>query len=295
MDPITTGLIFAGGSSLLGGIGSWLNGRDNRKAQSKANQLNYEAQKDFYQNSVRWRVHDSRLAGVNPIYGLGADSASFSPSFQPVGNTGVGDALNSVSQAGLAMSQLIAQSQMMRAQTKMYEAEAELKQVQAQKEAATPISFPGEGVRPTLDPTQSSAPTAGANVNAKSNSKDVDSKKVVQQEDYGSFWIPDTNKSWYADSAGVTYDGRKILHVYLTSATAKQGMSEQKNGFFDVVGEGIKRSAGWSDVPHIFAAPDGKYYEIDLGYSYNRPYFVAIETDKRHYSPMKFEFRKKDK
>lgn len=287
MDPITGSLLFAGGSALLGGIGSLFNGSQNRKAQQSANTQNYNAQKEFYQNSVRWRVGDSRAAGVNPIYGLGADSASFSPSFQPVGPSGFGDALNSVSQAGLTISQIMSQSQMMRAQTRMYEAEAQLKEVQAQKEASTPISLPGEGVKPTLDPT------VGSNV--VSPSSKVDSKKIVPQEDYGSFWIPDTNKSWYADSAGVTHDGKKVLHVYLTSSTAKQGMSEQKNGFFDVLGEGIKRSAGWSDVPHIFAAPDGKYYEIDLGYSYNRPYFVAIETDKRHYEPMKFEFRKKDK
>ena len=288
MDPLTASLIFAGGSSLIGGIGNWFSGRENRKSQQNANAANYAAQKEFYQNSVGWRVADSKRSGVNPIYGLGADSASFSPSFQAVGGSGVGDALNSVGQSGLAMSQIIAQSQMVRAQTKMYEAEAQLKQVQAQKEAATPISLPGEGVKPTLDPTVSSASPTPVK-------KDVDSKKIVPQEDYGSFWIPNTNKSWYADSAGVTHDGKKVLHVYLTSATAKQGMSEQKNGFFDVLGEGIKRTAGWSDIPHVFAAPDGKYYEIDLGYSYNRPYFVAIETDKVNYEPMKFEFRKKDK
>ncbi len=79
--------------------------KQNRKAQQRANTQNYNAQKEFYQNSVRWRVADSLAAGVNPLYGLGADSAAFSPSFQAVGASGAGDALNSVSQAGLAMSQ----------------------------------------------------------------------------------------------------------------------------------------------------------------------------------------------
>lgn len=141
MDPITGSLIFAGGSALLGGIGNWLNGKANRKAQQSANTQNYNAQKDFYQNSVRWRVADSRAAGVNPIYGLGADSASFSPSFQAVANTGAGDALNSVSQAGLAMSQIMAQSDMMRAQTKMYDAEARYKDAQI-KALETPKATP---------------------------------------------------------------------------------------------------------------------------------------------------------
>lgn len=141
MDPLTGSLLFASGSSLLSGLGSWLNGRENRKAQQRANTQNYNAQKEFYQNSVRWRVADSLAAGVNPLYGLGADSASFSPSFQSAADTGTGDALNSVSQAGLAMSQIIAQSDMMRAQTKMYDAEARYKDAQI-KALETPKAAP---------------------------------------------------------------------------------------------------------------------------------------------------------
>lgn len=146
MDPIVGSLLFAGGSSLLGGLGNWINGNQNRKAQSQANSLNYAAQKEFYQNSVNWRVADSKRAGVNPIYGLGADSASFSPSFQAVGNNGVGDALSSVSQAGLAMSQILAQSAMMKAQTRMYNAEAALKEKQTSELGKQPVSN-------TLDPS----------------------------------------------------------------------------------------------------------------------------------------------
>ncbi len=145
MDPLTGSLLFAGGSALLGGIGSWFNAKENRKAQSNANKSNYQAQKEFYQNSVGWRVADSKRAGVNPIYGLGADSASFSPSFQSVGNSGIGDALNSVSQAGLAMSQIVAQRDMMEAQTKMYDAEARYKDAQIktlEKSKESPNSAP---------------------------------------------------------------------------------------------------------------------------------------------------------
>lgn len=145
MDPLTGSLLFAGGSALLGGLGNWLNGKSNRKAQQSANTQNYNAQKEFYQNSVRWRVADSIAAGVNPLYGLGADSAAFSPSFQAAANTGTGDALSSVSQAGLAMSQIIAQSDMMKAQTKMYDAEARYKDAQIkalEQPKATPKAVP---------------------------------------------------------------------------------------------------------------------------------------------------------
>ena len=153
MDPITGSLIFAGGSAILGGLGSFFGGKENRKAQQRANTYNYNAQKEFYQNSVGWRVADSKRSGVNPIYGLGADSASFSPSFQSVGGSGVGDALNSVSQTGIALSQLYAQSQMIKAQTRMYNAEAALKEKQA-----TNVGSAAN----VLDPTAPSAPAAAA-------------------------------------------------------------------------------------------------------------------------------------
>lgn len=187
MDPITGSLIFAGGSSILGGIGNWLNGKENRKAQQRANTQNYNAQKEFYQNSVRWRVADSRAAGVNPLYGLGADSASFSPSFQAVANTGAGDALNSVSQAGLAMSQIMAQSQMMRAQTRMYNAEAALKEKQTIELGSTSSNSN------VLDPTKSD-PSASVSPSTPKNKK-----KVLPQNDYGVGFVPGSNKTMVYD------------------------------------------------------------------------------------------------
>ena len=50
--------------------------------QQLVNKQNYEAQKEFYQNSIQWRKQDALNAGINPIYALGASSANFSPSFQ---------------------------------------------------------------------------------------------------------------------------------------------------------------------------------------------------------------------
>lgn len=184
MDPLTGSLLFAGGSSLLSGLGSWFSAKQNRKAHSSANSANYNAQKEFYQNSVRWRVNDARAAGVNPIYGLGADSAGFSPSFQPVGNSGLGDALNSAGQAGLAMSQIIAQSAMIRAQTRMYNAEAALKEKQTADIGKSTNSN-------TLDPTNNTQPVKPAKVGAKNP---VDLKKLPQ-EDYGSGFLKGSNNA----------------------------------------------------------------------------------------------------
>lgn len=53
----------------------------NIAAQEAANQKNYEAQKEFAQQGLRWKVEDAKAAGVHPLYALGAPSQSFSASF----------------------------------------------------------------------------------------------------------------------------------------------------------------------------------------------------------------------
>lgn len=43
--------------------------------------LNYERQKEFAQNQIRWRVADAKAAGLHPLAALGASPLGFSPSF----------------------------------------------------------------------------------------------------------------------------------------------------------------------------------------------------------------------
>lgn len=61
------------GSSLIGGM----LGQDDQKKQSKKD---YERQKEFAQNSIRWRVADAEAAGLHPLAALGASTASYSSS-----------------------------------------------------------------------------------------------------------------------------------------------------------------------------------------------------------------------
>lgn len=46
-----------------------------------AAEKNAAAQKEFAQNGIQWKVEDSKKAGISPIYGLGAQTMSFQPSF----------------------------------------------------------------------------------------------------------------------------------------------------------------------------------------------------------------------
>lgn len=99
MLPIL-GSIIGAGASLIGGMMNNSAQRDanraNIAATEKANAQNLAAQKEFAQSGIRWRVEDAKQAGIHPVYALGAQTPSFSPSFtagQVGAETGVGDAL----------------------------------------------------------------------------------------------------------------------------------------------------------------------------------------------------------
>lgn len=71
------------GSAIGGAIGGALGLIGSSQSQANAaklNQLNYEHQKEFAQNGIRWRVADAEAAGLHPLAALGAQGASYSPS-----------------------------------------------------------------------------------------------------------------------------------------------------------------------------------------------------------------------
>lgn len=71
------------GSAIGGAIGGALGLIGSSQSQANAaklNQLNYEHQKEFAQNGIRWRVADAKAAGIHPLAALGAQTSSYSPS-----------------------------------------------------------------------------------------------------------------------------------------------------------------------------------------------------------------------
>lgn len=75
---------FAGIGSAVGSIAGGilgLAGSGNSAANAAAiNRQNYEAQKEFAQNGIRWKVADAKAAGLHPLAALGAQTSSYSPS-----------------------------------------------------------------------------------------------------------------------------------------------------------------------------------------------------------------------
>lgn len=71
--------IIGAAASLAGGL---LNNKSAEKAnkQAEANALRQEAlQKEFAQSGIQWKVQDAAKAGIHPLYALGANTVSYSP------------------------------------------------------------------------------------------------------------------------------------------------------------------------------------------------------------------------
>lgn len=68
----------------LGYLGAGLNADASKEAAAK----NAAMQREFAQWGVRWKVADAQAAGIHPLYAMGANTHSFSPSY--VGDSSMG-------------------------------------------------------------------------------------------------------------------------------------------------------------------------------------------------------------
>lgn len=66
------GALIGAGASILGNV--LQNNANEKKAQQQ-----YEQQKEFAQSGIQWKVQDAEKAGIHPLYALGANTVSYSP------------------------------------------------------------------------------------------------------------------------------------------------------------------------------------------------------------------------
>lgn len=109
------GALISGGLSLLGGKMASDATKDanaaNRAAQEQANRTNialrdqdHERQERFARSGIQWRAEDAAKAGIHPLYALGANIPTYSPSAVSVGastaqaDTSMGSAVASMGQ-----------------------------------------------------------------------------------------------------------------------------------------------------------------------------------------------------
>ena len=80
-EPFSTaGILGAGAIGATGSLlGSAINSVLGSKSAKEDWQRNYDAQKEFAQNSIQWRVQDAQKAGIHPLYAMG-NSPGYTPS-----------------------------------------------------------------------------------------------------------------------------------------------------------------------------------------------------------------------
>lgn len=70
--PVLAAALVGAGASLLGG---GVSQDQNRKLVHEQ----MDAQREFAQHGIRWKVEDAKAAGIHPLYALGASTTSFAP------------------------------------------------------------------------------------------------------------------------------------------------------------------------------------------------------------------------
>ncbi len=78
--------------SVVSAVGSIAGGILGANSAQNVASMNYEAQKEFAQNGIRWKVEDAKRAGIHPLYALGASTQGYSPSGGYTGDFGISDA-----------------------------------------------------------------------------------------------------------------------------------------------------------------------------------------------------------
>lgn len=118
----------AGAGAILGGagiqagaglIGSAINGimaGQSMDFQREMWDKNYNAQKEFAQNSMQWRVNDARAAGLHPLAALGQMGSSYTPTSVYDNGADVGSA---VANAGGAIGQAMGQIGLLSAEAEL--------------------------------------------------------------------------------------------------------------------------------------------------------------------------------
>lgn len=78
--------------SVVSAVGSIAGGILGANSAQNVASMNYEAQKEFAQNGIRWKVEDAKRAGIHPLYALGASTQGYSPTAGYTGDFGISDA-----------------------------------------------------------------------------------------------------------------------------------------------------------------------------------------------------------
>lgn len=126
------------GGGLISGAFDLVGGGISAITGNKAQDREYERQKEFAQNGIRWRVDDAKAAGIHPIFAIGANVPTYSPQaavgtdfgLSKVGQS-IGRAIEAKQTADERREANFVSNEIGRAQADYYRAAAENQRMQA--------------------------------------------------------------------------------------------------------------------------------------------------------------------
>lgn len=96
----------------------------NAFGSESAAEKNAKEQRRFARNGITWKVKDAKRAGVHPLFALGAQTASFTPSYQSPDYSFIGQAAGAAADRKTAEKQMQLNERLLDSQIKKMDAEA---------------------------------------------------------------------------------------------------------------------------------------------------------------------------
>lgn len=73
------GELISAGANIVGGLMGQKSAEQTREMQREQFERNIALQKEFAQTGIQWKVADAKAAGIHPIFAMGGNTASYSP------------------------------------------------------------------------------------------------------------------------------------------------------------------------------------------------------------------------
>lgn len=146
----------SGGGALAGGlistIGNLIGSGISSSNSSSLWQNNYNAAKEFAQNSIQWKVADAKAAGLHPLAALGTSSSYYTPTSYDTSATNelasLGDAI-SESTKRFQQSKQYEEMKLLKAERQKAEADVEKKWLENQGEMVNLMRQQGQNIAGT--------------------------------------------------------------------------------------------------------------------------------------------------
>ena len=260
-------------SAATGGLFGLIGQGISSAANAKENEKEYQRQKEFAQNSIRWKVNDAKLAGLHPLYALGGSGASYSPQATGGGDNlaaamsqigeGVGGGLANMTKASQEQRQIMTERNLL--QNELLASQIEKTRQESAslaKMASTVNSDPASANKKLADKTAIGLDKAG-----KQNIYEAAATGVGKFGETTYSYIPNDKLSDAAD-ANPVLKGKAILDGY-SEKQALHAMKERANpkdlkdgNVFKL--KPTKFGYTWSQVPRSEVS-DGDWYMNSKG------------------------------